>query len=167
MLKLITKMLEPTSGSVSFSGVKLGEINLSEMHSRLGFVMQENLLFNTSIRENLLYGKEESTDKELIEACEKAYIYDFIKRLPNGLDTVIGEMGVILSGGQRQRIVLARLFQRNVDVFIFDEATSALDQYSENIVHDAIRNISKDKTIIIVAHRESSIELCDRKIAIA
>ena len=131
----------------------------------MGYVMQENLLFNTTIRENLIYGKSGASENDMIEACKKAYIYDFIEGLPNGLDTVIGERGIKLSGGQRQRIVLARLFLRDVDIFIFDEATSALDQYSENIVHDAIKNIAQDKTIIVVAHRESSIRLCDRKIA--
>ena len=89
-----------------------------------------------------------------------------MKELPDGLDTVIGERGIKLSGGQKQRIVLARMFLRDVDIYIFDEATSALDQFSENIIHDAIKTIAPDKTIIIVAHRESSIGLCDRKITI-
>lgn len=163
-LKLMTGMITPTSGIVSFAGVNLSEIELSDMHSRIGFVMQENMLFNATIRENLLYGKDSATDNELLEACNKAYICDFVISLPDGLDTVIGEKGIKLSGGQRQRIVLARLFLRDVDIFIFDEATSAIDQYSENIVHDAIRNIAKDKTIIVVAHRASSVRLCDRKI---
>ena len=164
VLKLITGMVTPTSGDVYFAGLNLNEIDLSAMQSHIGFVMQENMLFNITIRENLLYGKNNAIDDELFEACKKAYIYDFIVSLPDGLDTVIGEKGIKLSGGQRQRIVLARLFLRNVDIFIFDEATNALDQYSENIVHDAIRNIARDKTIIVVAHRESSISLCDRKV---
>jgi len=164
MLKLLTGMITPTDGCISFSGVNLKDINLQAMHKRLGYVMQENLLLNTTIRENLLYGKKNASEIEMIEACKKAYINDFIQSLPSGLDTIIGEHGIKLSGGQRQRIVLARLFLRNVDVFIFDEATSALDQYSENIVHDAIKNIALDKTIIVVAHRDSSISLCDRKI---
>mgnify|MGYP002558197764 CR=1 FL=1 len=166
LLKLITGLLSPTSGSVSFSGIDLKEIDLSSMHRRFGFVMQENILFNTTIRENLLYGKIDAQDEEIFEACRKAYILDFINSLPNGLDTVIGEKGIKLSGGQRQRLVLARLFLRDVDIFIFDEATNALDQYSENIVHDAIRDIGNDKTIIIVAHRESSMRLCDKKIVL-
>jgi ATP-binding cassette subfamily B protein/subfamily B ATP-binding cassette protein MsbA len=164
ILKLITGMVTPTSGKASFSGVDLSEINLSAMHGRIGFVMQENMLFNNTIRENLLYGKNNAKDDELFGACKKAYIYDFVIGLQDKLDTVIGEKGIKLSGGQRQRIVLARLFLRDVDIFIFDEATNALDQYSEDIVHDAIRSIAKDKTIIVVAHRESSIKLCDRKI---
>ena len=86
--------------------------------------------------------------------------------LPEGLDTVIGEKGIKLSGGQRQRIVLARMFLQDIDIFIFDEATSALDQYSENIVQDAIRNIPGDKTIIVAAHRESSLEVCDRVVEV-
>ena len=164
LLKLITGLVEPTSGIVSFSGIDLKDIDIDAMHKRIGYVMQENLLFNTTIRENLIYGKSNATENDMFEACKKAYIYDFIESLPDKLDAIIGERGIKLSGGQRQRIVLARLFLQDVDVFIFDEATSSLDQYSENIVHDAIRNIGKDKTIIIVAHRESSIQLCNRKI---
>lgn len=166
LLKLITGMVQPTSGSVSFSGVDLKNIDMRAMHKRIGYVMQENLLFNTTIKENLSYGRSNATEEDMLEACKKVYIYDFIESLPDRLDTIIGERGIKLSGGQRQRIVLARLFLRDIGVFIFDEATNALDQYSENIVHDAIRNIGKDKTIIIVAHRESSIQLCDRKVVV-
>jgi ABC-type multidrug transport system fused ATPase/permease subunit len=136
------------------------------MHGRIGYVMQENTLFNDTIRENLFYGREGAADEELREACRKAYILDFIDSLPDGFDTVIGEKGVKLSGGQRQRLVLARLFLRDVDVFIFDEATSALDQYSESMVYEALRDIPRDKTIIIVSHRESSIRLCDRRVVL-
>ena len=164
LLKLITGMITPTNGSVSFSGIDLKEIEICAMHKRIGYVMQENLLFNTTIRENLMYGKSDATEDDLKESCKKAYIYEFIETLPDKFETIIGERGIKLSGGQRQRIVLARLFLRDVDIFIFDEATSALDQYSENIVHDAIRSIGSDKTVIVVAHRESSIQLCDKKI---
>lgn len=162
LLKLLTGIIQPTQGSILFSGVDMRDIDLSEMHKRIGFVMQENMLFNVSIRENLLYGKSNATNNDLDEACQKAYIYDFIQSLPEKYETIIGERGIKLSGGQRQRIVLTRLFLRQVDVFIFDEATSALDQYSESIIHDVIKNIGQDKTILIVAHRESSISLCDR-----
>ena len=164
VLKLMMGMLTPGKGRVFFAGADVREIDLTAMHGRIGFIMQESMLFNASIRENLRYGKEDATDEEMEAACRKAFIYDFICGLEDGLDTVIGERGVRLSGGQRQRIVLARLFLRNVDVFVFDEATSALDQYSESVVYDAIRNIARDKTIIIVAHRESSVALCDRRI---
>lgn len=131
VLKLICGMLQPNSGKVYFSGVDLKDIDISAMHSRIGFIMQENLLFNTTIRENLLYGNNNASEDELLEALKKAYIYDFVKELPDGLNTVIGERGIKLSGGQKQRIVLARMFLRDVDIYIFDEATSALGQYSE------------------------------------
>lgn len=166
LLKLITGMVIPQKGIVRFAGIDIKAIDLEAMHQQIGYVMQENMLFNLTIRENLLYAKENATEAEMEEACKKAYIYDFINSLPDKFDTVIGERGVKLSGGQRQRIVLARLFLRNVDIFIFDEATSALDQYSENIVQDAIEHIGEDKTIIVVAHRESSVKLCDRRIVL-
>ncbi|MEN6313869.1 MAG: ABC transporter ATP-binding protein [Clostridiaceae bacterium] len=166
VLKLIMGMLYPSSGTVLFSEVDLTKLSLDGVHRRAGFVMQENTLFNASIRENLRYGKDDASDEELVSACQKAFIYDFVKSLPDGFDTVIGERGIKLSGGQKQRIVLARLFLRDVKVFIFDEATNALDQYSESIVHDAIKSIGQDKTIIIVAHRESSLALCDRVITL-
>lgn len=166
LLKLITGMLIPTSGQISFSGIDLRQIDMIAMHKKIGFVMQENILFHASIKDNLLYAKGDATEEELIRVCEMACIYDFIESLPDGWNTMIGEKGIKLSGGQRQRLVLARLFLRDVDVFIFDEATSALDQLSESIVHDAINRIAKEKTIIVVSHRESSLELCDRIIKI-
>lgn len=165
-LKLATGMLPPTSGKVLFSDIDVNNISLEAMHRRIGFVMQENMLFNATIKENLFYGKDNATDTELKSACRKAFIFDFIQSLPDGMDTIIGERGIKLSGGQKQRLVLARLFLRDVEVFIFDEATSALDQYSESIIHDAINSIGKDKTIIVVSHRQSSLSLCDRTIAL-
>ena len=166
VLKLITGMLRPTGGMVLFSNVNLNDLSLDAVYQRIGFITQENRLFNASIRKNLCYGKENAHEAELYAACRKAFILDFIQGLPEGLDTVIGERGIKLSGGQRQRLVLARLFLRDVSVFIFDEATSALDQYSEGIVQDAIRSIGKDKTLIVVAHRQSSIALCDRVVTL-
>lgn len=166
LLKLMTGMLKPSKGWVFFSGIDLQDINLSDMYSRIGYIMQENTLFYTTIRENMLFGKEDAAEEELWEACRKACIYEFIAGLPKGLDTVIGERGIKLSGGQRQRIILARMFLRDIDIFIFDEATSALDQHSESVVQDAIRNIPKEKTIIVVTHRESSLKLCDRIISL-
>ncbi|CAH1209520.1 Putative multidrug export ATP-binding/permease protein [Paenibacillus plantiphilus] len=166
ILKLMTGLVQPTDGKVLFAGVDLADANIFELHATIGFVMQDNSLFNTTIAENLLFGKGNATFEELVAACKKAYIYDYINNLEDGFDTIIGERGVKLSGGQRQRLILARLFLREVDIFIFDEATSALDQYSESIIHDAINSIPKDKTIIVVAHRASSISLCDRKIVL-
>ncbi len=166
LLNLLVGALYPDSGEIYFGGVELRNADLREVHKRIGFVLQDNMLFNTSIKENLKYGKENATEYEMEQACKKAYIYDFIQKLPKGLDTVIGEDGVKLSGGQKQRIVLARLFLKDVDIFIFDEATSALDQHAESIIHDAIQKIESDKTIIIVSHRQSSLSLCNRIITL-
>lgn len=166
LLKLMTGMLEPAEGSVAFSGIDLRDIDRPAMYGRIGYIMQENILFHTTIRENLLFGKEDASEEELLKACRKACIDEFITGLPEGLDTMIGEKGIKLSGGQRQRIVLARMFLQNIDIFIFDEATSALDQYSENIVQDAIRSIPEEKTIIVAAHRKSSLKLCDRVVEV-
>lgn len=164
LLNLIVGVLEPDKGEIQFGGKNLAKLNLESVHKRIGFILQENLLFNSSIRENLLYSKEDATEEEMKKACKLACIDDVIEALPEKYDTVIGEKAIRLSGGERQRLVLARTFLRNVDIFIFDEATSALDQHTENLVQQAIANIGRDKTIIVVSHRESSLRLCDRLI---
>ena len=164
LLKMIVGILKPTEGNIFFGGDRLEDLSLQALHQKIGFVMQENMLFNTTIHENLLYGNENAGREEMIQACKKAGIDSFIQNLPDGYETVIGEKGIKLSGGQKQRLVLARLFLRDVDMFILDEATSALDQNTESIVQQALSNISRDKTIIVVAHRESSLTLCDRLI---
>ena len=164
LLKLLVGMLVPTKGCILFDNEEINDLSLKALHRKVGFVLQENILFNTTIHENLLYGNENATRQEMEEACKKACIDEFVKSLPDGYDTVIGEKGIKLSGGQKQRLVLARLFLRDVDMFIFDEATSALDQNTESMVQQAMNHISRDKTIIIVAHRESSLRLCDRLI---
>ncbi|MDR0641977.1 MAG: ABC transporter ATP-binding protein/permease [Treponema sp.] len=164
LIKLMAGMLKPRQGTILIGGVNLENADLSLIHGRIGFIMQESFLFNATIRENLLYGKQNATGDELIDACRKAYIYDFINTLPEGFETFIGEKGIKLSGGQRQRLVLARLFLRDVDLFIFDEATSSLDQRSEGFIQEAISNISVGKTVIIVAHRKSVIDFCERTI---
>jgi ATP-binding cassette subfamily B protein/subfamily B ATP-binding cassette protein MsbA len=166
ILKLIAGILEPDSGTILYSGIDIRQLNPKYYYKKFGFVMQENLLLNISIRENLLLANERADDSMLDKACKKACINDFVHSLPEKYDTLIGEKGVKLSGGQRQRLVLARLFLRDADILVFDEATSALDQYSESIIHDAIQALGRDKTILVVAHRESSIALCDRVIRI-
>lgn len=164
LLKIMVGMLHADAGTVEYSGIDSNTVRLSTVHKRIGFIMQSSPLYHMSIRDNLLLGNREATEEELKEACEKACILEFIQSLPEGFDTIIGEGGSKLSGGQKQRIILARTFLRDVDVLLFDEATSALDQYSEKIINDAIANVGKDKIVIIVAHRESSIQLCNRVI---
>ena len=166
LLNLLVGVLEPTNGKILMDGHDLKETDLKAVHRKVGFILQEGVLFNTTIRENLLYGKEDATQEEIEKACERACVKEFIESLPNKYDTEIGEKGTLLSGGQRRRIILARAFLKDVNVFVFDEATSALDQHTENLIQGAIANINQDKTIIVVSHRESSLKICNRRILI-
>jgi len=167
LLKLMTGILTPDSGQILFCGININEISHKFLYGKIGIVLQENLLFNISIGENLKLACPSADMSMLDEACKKACIYDFVQEQSHGYDTIIGEKGIKLSGGQRQRLILARLFLRDVDVMVFDEATSAIDQYSEKIIQDAIHGLGKDKTVIVIAHRESSIALCDRVICLS
>lgn len=164
-IKLLLGLEKPTEGEILYSNsINQNDIDIDSILRKVCCVMQENMLFNTTIRQNLLYANPDATEAELLEVCKKANILDYIQTLPDNLETVIGEKGVKLSGGQRQRIILARGFMQEADVYVFDEATSALDQYSESIIHDAISNIPDDKTMIIVSHREASLKLCNRRV---
>ena len=164
LLKLLVGLLNADEGRILYSGMEISHIKISGLHKRIGFILQNSRLYNMSIKDNLLLANPDAAKEDLEEACRKACILDFIRELPDGFDTVIGENGSKLSGGQRQRIALARAFLMDVDVYIFDEATSAIDQYSEKLINDAIANMGKGKIVIIVAHRESSIQLCNRVI---
>lgn len=164
LLKLLVGLLDADEGKILYSGMEISHIKISGLHKRIGFILQNSRLYNMSIKDNLLLANPDAAKEDLEEACRKACILDFIRELPDGFDTVIGENGSKLSGGQRQRIALARAFLMDVDVYIFDEATSAIDQYSEKLINDAIVSMGKGKIVIIVAHRESSIQLCNRVI---
>ena len=162
LLKLITGMINPMQGQVLVNGVDLSTYDLNSFHNHIGFVMQENVLFNCSIKDNLLYGNEEAKIDDLIKVCQKANILEYINDLPKGFDTIIGEGGIKLSGGQRQRLILARLFLKSPDVYIFDEATSNIDIFNERMIYEQIHNIDRDKIIIIVTHRLSSVQFCNK-----
>ncbi|MFB0517314.1 MAG: ATP-binding cassette domain-containing protein, partial [Candidatus Neomarinimicrobiota bacterium] len=122
----------------------------------------ETLLFNTTVRDNILYGDSNASDKQLIAAAEAAHAWEFIQELPEGMDTIIGELGAQLSGGQRQRLAIARALLKNPPILILDEATSALDSESEKQVQKAIDALVKDRTVIVIAHRLSTIQNADR-----
>lgn len=164
IIKLLLGLLEPQEGSILYNNILIHDIYMKGLYQKIGIIMQDNLLFNGTIMENLILGKPKATEKECIDACKMANIYEFIVNLPEKFNTIIGDRGIRLSGGQKQRLILARVFLVDVDVYIFDEATSALDQYSENLIFDAINNIKNDKIVLVVAHRKSSIDLCDRVI---
>lgn len=157
LAKLLLGLYETRSGDIFLDNMNIKNVSREDLSNLLGVVMQDNYLFNTSIRENLLIANESATEQEMIEACEKANIYDFILEQPKGFDTVIGERGVKLSGGQKQRISIAAALLRKPQVLIFDEATSALDRQSEDIINDAINRISEDVTVIVIAHKPETV----------
>ena len=162
LIKLITGVLRPTNGQVLISGKEMNDATFDSLNKNIACVMQDSQLINASIRDNLLFGNPLATDVDMMSACEKAGVRGFIDELPNGLETIIGEKGIKLSGGQRQRLILARIFLKNADVYIFDESTSNIDPRSEQIIQKAICEMAKNKIIIIVSHRKSMISLCDR-----
>ncbi|MEM9978761.1 MAG: ABC transporter ATP-binding protein [Cyanobacteria bacterium P01_D01_bin.2] len=154
---LLPRFYDPTDGTIELDGVDLKTIDLHSYRSNLGIVSQETFLFNASVRENLLYGRPDATESELMEAAKRANAYEFIEHLPQGFDTMIGDRGVLLSGGQRQRLAIARALLQDPDILILDEATSALDTVSERLVQSAIDDLSRNRTTLVIAHRLSTI----------
>jgi len=157
LVDLILRLFDPSEGKILVDGVDLKEFILFSWRQKVGYVPQDSVLFNMSIRENLIWSKDVATEEEIHNACKMANADEFIVNLPNKLDTIVGDRGVRLSGGQRQRIALARAILRNPDLLILDEATSALDSHSEKLIQNAIENISHRTTIVVVAHRLSTI----------
>ena len=162
LVNLIPRLYDVTGGKVTFDGIDVRKLDLAFLRGSIGIVSQETYLFNGSIRENLLYAKPEATEEEMIEACKKANIYDFIEKQELGLDTMVGNRGLKLSGGEKQRISIARVLLKDPDLFIFDEATSALDSISEKKIQDAIDPIINSRTSILIAHRLSTILAADQ-----
>ena len=161
IINLIPRLYDVLGGEVLFDGVDVREQDLEHLRSNIGIVSQETYLFNGTIRDNLLYAKPDATDEELIEACKKANIYDFIEKQELGLGSIVGNRGLKLSGGEKQRISIARVLLKNPALLIFDEATSALDSISEQKIQDAIDPIIKERTSILIAHRLSTILAAD------
>jgi ATP-binding cassette, subfamily B, putative efflux pump len=157
ILQLLLRMYDVSHGEVLIDGENIKDYSLSSLRTHMGMVTQDNFLFSTSILDNIKMAKLDATDEEMMTAAKKAYAHDFIKALPNGYETEIGERGIKLSGGQKQRIALARVFLKNPSIIILDEATSALDNESEKLVQQSIDQFAKDKTIIMIAHRLSTI----------
>ena len=161
IINLIPRLYDVDSGSVTFDGVDVRDLDLTYLRSNIGVVTQDTYLFNGTIRENLLYVKPEATEQELIDALEKANIYDFVQAQEKGLDTVVGNRGLKLSGGEKQRISIARALLKNPALLIFDEATSALDSISESKIQEAIDPLVAEHTSILIAHRLSTILAAD------
>lgn len=163
---LLLGLLSPKTGRILVDGIPLTEQNLSSWHQLVGYVPQEPMLLNTSVRENLLRFHLEATEEDIVEALKQAQAWDFVEKLEQGLDTVIGDKGVRLSGGQRQRIVLARVLLGKPKLIILDEATSALDYESENAVRETIRALKDRCIVLIIAHRLATIRGADYAIVL-
>ncbi|MFM9327753.1 ABC transporter ATP-binding protein [Paenibacillus mesotrionivorans] len=162
ILKLLLNMISCTKGRILIDTRDISKCSPVILHRSIGVVMQDSILFNLSIRENLKLARMSATDEEIVEACELAGICNFIDALPDGYNTIIGERGVKLSGGQRQRLAIARVFLQQPEMIVLDEATSALDQESEALIHDSIQKLSRSKTVLIIAHRLSSVLIANR-----
>ena len=166
LINLIPRLYDVEGGSVLFDGVDVRKLDLAFLRRNIGIVSQETYLFNASIRENLLYAKPDATEDELIEACKKANIWDFVSTQEEGLDTMVGNRGLKLSGGEKQRISIARVLLKDPALLIFDEATSALDSISEKKIQEAIDPLIEARTSILIAHRLSTILAADEILVI-
>ncbi|MDG5813597.1 ABC transporter ATP-binding protein [Chitinispirillales bacterium ANBcel5] len=162
ILDLLPRFYDVTGGSISIDGKDIRDFDLSMLRELFGIVSQETVLFNDTIFNNIAYGLPDAADEEVLNAAKAANAMDFIEKLPKGMDTIIGERGVMLSGGQRQRLSIARALLKNPDILILDEATSALDTESERLVQSAINNLMQHRTALVVAHRLSTIQHADR-----
>lgn len=162
LIKLLFRQYDPDSGTVCIDGQDIKGLTLTSLRNALSLVPQDPALFHRSLMENIRYGKQSATDKDVMEAAKLAHCDDFISALPLGYETLVGERGVKLSGGERQRVAIARAFLRNSPILVLDEATSSLDSHSEEKVQDSLMKLMENKTTIIIAHRLSTIRRVDR-----
>lgn len=162
IISMIPRFYDATSGSVKIDDIDIRDVKINSLRENIGIVLQDNILFSDSVKENILMGRPDATDDEVIEAAKAANAHDFIISLPEGYDTKVGERGVKLSGGQKQRVAIARVFLKNPPILVLDEATSALDLESESLIQDSLERLAHNRTTIIVAHRLSTITHADQ-----
>ncbi|GAB7141038.1 lipid A export permease/ATP-binding protein MsbA [Deferribacterales bacterium RsTz2092] len=163
---LITRLYDVTSGEICVDDVNIKDYKLQTLRENIAVVFQDNFIFDGTIRDNIMMGRLNATDEELATAIESAYLTDFIETLPLGLDTQVGENGQLLSGGQKQRVAIARAFIKNAPIVILDEATSSLDNRAEKVVQTALDELMKNRTVIVVAHRLSTVQNADKIVVI-
>jgi subfamily B ATP-binding cassette protein MsbA len=161
VISLIARFYDPVSGTVKIDGTDIRHFQQKSLRQQLSFVLQETMLFHASVWQNIAYGKPEASRQEIVRAAELANASEFIEKLPQGYDTILGERGMTLSGGQRQRIAIARAVIRNTPILIMDEPTSGLDAGSEKLVFEALDRLIQNKTAIVIAHRLSTIRSAD------
>ncbi len=159
---LLPRFYDPSDGAILIDGKDLREFDIASVRKAMGIVSQDTFLFNHTIRYNIAYGRPDASDEEILMAARRANAYEFIVRMPAGLDTTIGDRGVMLSGGQRQRLAIARALVQDPEILILDEATSALDTVSERLVQQAIDELSRDRTTLVIAHRLSTVQKADQ-----
>ncbi len=162
LVSLLPRFYDATSGRVLIDGHDIREVTFKSLRRQIGLVLQDSILFSATLRENLLYGRPKASEAEILTAAEAANAMEFIKTLPEGLDTMIGERGLKLSGGQRQRVAIARAFLKNPAILILDEATSSLDSESEHLIQEALARLMRGRTTIVIAHRLSTVVEADK-----
>ncbi len=162
LANLVPRFYDVTDGAIRIDGKDIRDIQLASLRSQIGIVAQETFLFNDTVANNIRYGRPKATDEEVREAARNALAEEFIERMTEGYDTVIGERGAKLSGGQRQRLAIARALLKNAPILILDEATSHLDTESEILVQKALQNLMSNRTVIVIAHRLSTIRRADK-----
>ncbi|GFZ90992.1 multidrug ABC transporter ATP-binding protein [Compostibacillus humi] len=159
---LIPRFYDVDEGSITIDGIDVKDMTKESLRKNIGVVQQDVFLFTGTLRDNIAYGKLDATEEEIWDAAKRAHMEEFIRELPQGMDTEVGERGLKLSGGQKQRIAIARMFLKNPSILILDEATSALDTDTERIIQEALDDLAKDRTTIIIAHRLATIKNADR-----
>jgi ATP-binding cassette subfamily B protein/subfamily B ATP-binding cassette protein MsbA len=166
LMNLLCRFFDPQQGAVLIDGTDIREVSLHHLRRRIAIVTQQSEFFNETVLHNIRYGRWDATDEEVIEAAKKAKAHDFISEFDQGYQTLVGPNGQRLSGGQRQRIALARAILRNAEILILDEATSQIDAESEKLIHDVLLDYGHGRTLIMITHRQSTLDLATRVIQI-
>jgi len=164
LVSLLLRLYDPAAGRIALDGVDLRDYRLRDLRRQYALVLQEPVLFSTSVAENIAYARADASQDEIVEAAKSANAHDFITRLPKGYETPVGERGMTLSGGERQRVSLARAFLKNAPILILDEPTSAVDLKTESLIMEALERLMRGRTSLVVAHRLSTLEYCDLRL---
>jgi ATP-binding cassette subfamily B protein len=166
LVSLLTRFYDPAEGQILLDGVDLRDYRLADLRAQFAIVLQEPVLFSTTLGENIAYGRPGASEGEIIEAAKAANVHDFIVGLPEGYDTPVGERGMRLSGGERQRISLARAFLKDAPILILDEPTSSVDTVTEGLIMEAMERLMRGRTTLMIAHRLSTLAHCDTRISL-
>ncbi len=167
LVSLLPRLIDPTSGCVQIDGQDISQYSLRSLRRQIGLVTQDTVLFNATIAENIAYGLRRPKDADVLAAAQKAYVDEFVREMPEGYDTIVGEHGATLSGGQKQRIAIARAILRDPAILIFDEATSQIDADSEQRIHQAMDEFVQGRTALMIAHRFATVLQADEIIVMA